>query len=139
MIMRRYTYIIAALAAIFVTSCRPEDKIDPEFMGTKNISLTVRSENKFYYTENKCQLGYNASKNEFRVSNDDMSEYYIVTLESMPTEVDQKIKGNISWTESANIVTKNGLEFKVGNISSDGCYWLWNSKNEIGAIVCAVK
>lgn len=139
MIMRRYIYIFAALAAFVLTSCTKEDKIDPEFMDTKTISLTIRGESKFYYTENKCQLGYNASKNEFRVSNDDMSEYYIVTLDSMPTEADQKVKGKISWTESANIVTKNDLEFKVGYISSDGRYWLWNSKNKIGAIVCAVK
>jgi|SRR5574344_42536 hypothetical protein len=136
--MRKYLILFAAIAALFLTSCRSEDKIDPEFLATKNVSLTVNGTTKFYYSAAKCQLGYNASKKEFRVSNDDMSEYYIVTLESMPTEVNQKIKGNISWTESANIVTKNGIEFKVGSIS-DGQYWLWNSKEKIGVIVLLLK
>ena len=137
--MKKTLMIAASVAALVLTSCNEKDEVDPSFLNTAEISLTVKGSSKFKYEAGTCQLGYNPVKNEYRVCNDDMSDYYIVDLQSVPTAANQKIKGSITWTESDNLITKSGLEFIVASISGDGMVWLWNGKEKIGAIVSTLE
>ncbi|MCI1785864.1 MAG: hypothetical protein LKI59_06990 [Bacteroidales bacterium] len=133
--MKRLSLLICILTILPFTSCRHDEEIDPDFINTDNISLTIKGSVKFTYDGLNCQLGYNPDQNKFTVSNDSMSEYYMLKLESTPSEKGQKAKGDLLWTESSDINTKTGLEFETENISSDGRIWLWNYKYGIGVIV----
>ena len=131
--MKRITLIILSIG-LAVCSCQKEAKIDSAFLQNSDISLTVKGT----YNENTSQLGYNESDKEFRVSNDDMSEYYIIKLNSFSAEKGYKSKGSIRWTESGKVKSESGLEFEVGNVSGDKV-WLWNGKKKIGAVVQVLK
>jgi len=135
--MKRLSLIFFFLG-ITICSCQKETKIDSAFLQNSDISLTVKGSKVFIYNENNSQLGYNESNREFRVSNDDMSDYYIIKLNSFSAEKGFKSKGSIRWTDSGKVKSESGLDFEVGNVSGDKV-WLWNGKKKIGAVVQILK
>jgi hypothetical protein len=130
--MRKYLFILAA--CLVLAGCRGGGKVDPEFIGSSDICLRVNGTVIFTYDPLTCQLAFNRRDCEFRVHTDTMSDYYCVTLDTVPSAVDQKIDGSICWTSSSSIIHKD-CTFRVEKITSDGCVWLWNRKDKIGAVV----
>lgn len=130
--MRKLVTILLALVCI--AGCQGGGKVEPEFLSGDEICLRVNGSVIFTYDPLTCQLAFNRRKCEFRVHTDTMSDYYGVTMDAMPSAVDQKINGTVSWTNSSSIIHKD-LAFRVEKISSDGRVWLWNRKAKIGAVV----
>ena len=122
------------LALACLTGCQGGGKVEPEFLSSEDICLRVKGTVIFSYNPLTCQLAFNRHDCEFRVHTDTMSDYYCVTLDAIPSAVDQKIDGTLSWTSSSSIIHKD-LSFQVEKISSDGCVWLWNRKDKIGAVI----
>lgn len=129
--------IFVSFVAMAFSCCR-DNEIDSAFLGNDAIHLRVNGKNIFDFNEITCQLGYNDSKQEYRVHDDTMADYYIVTLYEKPAEEGQSIKGEIEWTTSSDIVRKRDINFKVVKIDSDHKMWLWEKTNKIGVVVKAL-
>lgn len=130
--MRKFWIILVFCFAL--AGCRGGGKVEPEFLESSDICLRVKGSVVFTYNPLTCQLAFNRKDCEFRVHTDTMSDYYCVTLDAIPSAVEQKIDGSLCWTSSSSILHKD-CTFRVEKISTDGCVWLWDRKDKIGAVV----
>ena len=76
--------ILTALTAALLSGCEKEHSPSPEFIGNDDISLVIQGSTKIKYIPETFQIGFNADRRQFRIHNDTMSEYYILTCSSMP-------------------------------------------------------
>ena len=132
--MRLPASIYMILAVFLLASCQGM-KMDPEFAATTDCNLRVKGTVVFKYSSLTCQQAFNREKCEFRVHTDNMSDYYCVILNSVPTAEGQSVKGSITWTSQSDIVTKKDLSFQVKKTDRSGRLWLWCRKEQIGVVI----
>ena len=130
----RITILAALLGCLVLSSCTG-GKADPDFVATTDCNLRVKGEVVFKYDPLTCQTAFNRRKCEFRVHTDNMSDYYCVTLNLVPTAEGQKAKGNITWTNRSDVVTRKDLTFHVKKADRAGRLWLWCRKEQIGVVI----
>lgn len=134
--MRFYRFItLSTLALLLTIMTGCQGKVDPEFIGSTTVGLQVKGEVVFEYDPLTWQTAFNRDKMEFRVHTDNMSDYYILSLNLVPTAVGQKAKGDIVWTSRSSIVSRKGISFTVEKMDRSGKLWLWCRKEQIGATV----
>lgn len=129
--MKRILLLFLALTAI---GCNRYD-IDEILVSRNDISLTWKGVEQFSYDPATCQMGFNASKNEFRAQADNLSEWYIIRLSEMPETEGDETEADISWTGPSDTRSMKGLEFKVKKVSEDGMIWLWCKSAKIGVTI----
>ena len=127
--------IFAALLGCLILSSCTGGKADPDFIATTDCNLRVKGEVVFKYTPNTCQTAFNRRNCEFRVHTDNMSDYYCVVLNLVPTAEGQKAKGSITWTNRSDVVTCKDLTFHVKKADRGGRLWLWCRKEQIGVVI----
>ena len=133
--MRRVLNIVLCLlAALAIACCNGRNGFDRDFVESDVISLTVNKVKVFEYDPMTCQLGYNDTKREFRVSTDKMSDYYVVTLSKIPSAKDENVTGSISWTGEDYTKDLKNLTFQTVKIER-GKLWLWNQANKLAVII----
>jgi hypothetical protein len=123
------------LAGCLILSSCSGSKIDPEFAATTDCNLRVKDEVVFKYDPLTCQSAFNREKREFRAHTDNMSDYYCVTLNAVPTAEGQKVKGSIVWTSRSSVDSRGGLNFVVEKTDRSGRMWLWCRKERIGVVI----
>ncbi len=126
--------LLCILAALAFVSCQGRHGYDRSFTDSDTISLTVNKVKVFEYNPMTCQLGYNDSKREFRVSTDNMSDYFVVTLSKIPTAKDERVTGNITWTGEDFIKDLKNQTFETVKVDR-GKIWLWNQANKLAVII----
>ena len=124
------------IGIILLASC--QGKVDPEFIGLQDFGLQVKDTKVFTYNSLTWQTAFNRERCEFRVHTDNMSDYYCVTLNTIPSSEGQKVKGSVVWTSSSDVINKSGLNFSVEKIDRAGRIWLWCKKERIGAVIQAL-
>lgn len=129
--MRRIIYIAAAV--LIVSACRYD--IDEILLSRDDISLTIKGELQMSFNENTCQLGYNTGRNEFRVYDEKLSDWFIVRCSAKPTSEGQEVTAELKYTTNTDIKTMKGLKMEVQKLSSNGLVWLWEKDKKIGIIV----
>ena len=128
--------VITAIGIILIMACSCANYDVNEVLLQKNdISLTWKGEVQISYSPATCQLGYNESRNEYRVYDDKLANWFVLRCNESPTESGQFIYGDISWTGESSIKSIKNLKFKVEKTDTDGKIWLWNQDNGIGIIV----
>ncbi len=133
--MRRVLNIVLCLlAALAFACCNGRNGFDRDFVESDVISLTVNKVKVFEYDPMTCQLGYNDTKREFRVSTDKMSDYFVVTLSKIPSAKDENVTGSISWTGEDYTKDLKNLTFQTVKIER-GKIWLWNQANKLAVII----
>lgn len=132
--MKRLIYIVIALAAL--TSCGND--IEELLLQRDDISLTERGELHLSFNEKNCQLGYNQERNEFRVYDDQLANWFIIRCDAHPSSVGQEVTADLEYTTANDTKTFSGLEFSVEKTSSDGLIWLWCKDKKIGLVVKAL-
>ena len=130
--MRKYLYIVGLLLAL--TGCKEKVDMDLDMYNSEQISLMVKGKKVFTYTEGTGQLGYNRSLRQFRAGNDDMTSFFVLTLDELPRQEGQEIRGGVQWTSGSSVKSTN-LTFKVEKYDGTGLVWLWNAADKTGAIV----
>lgn len=131
---RKLSYLILMSAALVAAaSCNKSKEQMQEFCRqTDRIGLTVGGVTMMEYDENLHQLGWNSQKNEFRVSDDTMYDFFTLSLEKFPSEGGET-PVTLVYTTEDNIVTK---KMKMTLAKTDGQkYWFWSRKGGIGAVV----
>ena len=131
--MRKYLYIIA-LIPLLLAGCKEKVDMDLDMYNSEQVSLMVKGKKVFTYTEGTGQLGYNRSLRQFRAGNDDMTSFFVLTLDELPRQEGQEIRGGVQWTSGSSVKSTN-LTFKVEKYDGTGLVWLWNAADKTGAIV----
>ena len=132
--MRKYLYIIVLLP-LLLAGCEEKVDMDLDMYNSEQISLMVKGKKVFTYTEGTGQLGYNRSLRQFRAGNDDMTSFFVLTLDELPRQEGQEIRGSVKWTSGSSVKSTSGLTFKVVKYDGTGLIWLWNSADKTGAVV----
>lgn len=131
--MKRHilTLLVPVLA---LTGCNRYD-IDEILLQREDISLTIRGELIFSHDPSTGQLGYNSESSTFRVYDDDLGHWFILSCRTSPDTEGQDIKADIEYTTQTDTKTIRNLEFKVKKTDRSGNIWLWNDERKIGAVV----
>lgn len=99
--MRRYAKLAAAFtvaaAALMASGCRQKVGPDPSFTTSNTIMLNIDGKDMMVYDPATCQLAFNAGLREFRVMNDNMSEFFYLTCDELPTAVGQTIRCDLKY------------------------------------------
>lgn len=109
--------------------------IDEILLVRDDISLTWKGIDQFNYNPDDCQIGFSASRNEFRAQADNLSSWFVIRCSEMPAAEDDEIEADISWTGITDTRDMKGLKFKVKKISDDGMIWLWCKSANIGVTI----
>ena len=131
--MKGLKFILAfALLLVALPACIEEGTYTPEFLTDSTLRMAVGKTEIITYNPLTCQYAYNSDNLEFRLHTDNMSDYFIVRLQSEPTEEDQMVTaGLVRWTSPAGAdeVRKN-IALQVVKMEDD-VIWLWNSRESI--------
>lgn len=129
--MKRIIYISAATLAL--TSCGLD--VDEVLLQRNDISLTIKGEPQMSFNENTCQLGYNTDRNEFRVYDEKLANWFIVSCSVRPTSEGQEVTADLEYTTPKDTKRLHDLELEVMKVSTDGLVWMWENDKKIGIVV----
>lgn len=129
---KRIIYILAMMLA--ATACI-DNTLDQVLLVREDISLSVREQVLMSFDENTCQLGYNSARNEYRVYDEILANWYILRCSAQPTSEGQTVKADLEYTTAKDVKSLTDLEFSVEKTSPDGLVWLWNKERKIGIII----
>lgn len=133
--IRRFIY--AGAVALAVSACQFYD-VDEVLLSRSDISLTLKGALQISFDENTYQLGYNTDRNEYRVYDEKLENWFILRCSAQPTSEGQKLKATLEYTVEGNTKTLNNLELTVERTSSEGLIWLWCKDRKIGVVVKAL-
>lgn len=130
--VKRIIYIMAMMLA--ATACI-DNTLDQVLLVREDISLSIREQVLMSFDENTCQLGYNSARNEYRVYDENLANWYILRCSAQPTSEGQTVKADLEYTTEKDVKSLTDLELSVEKTSSDGLVWLWNKERKIGIII----
>lgn len=137
--MRR-TGLCAAIAAglmLALSGCTAE-KYMRAFSRAEDILIQVGRDVPFRYEPLTCQMSYNRANNEFRAFTDNMSDFYIVMMDSTPSYEGETVKADLVWTTETDILTRKNLTLEV--IRTEGeKLWLWSDSGRIGVSISVLE
>jgi hypothetical protein len=130
--IRHIAGIILTLATICsCTGLQPEEILLPR----TEISLTMKEEVLLEFDPVTCQIGYNSERNEFRMLEDRLGNWFIFRSDATPTDVGQNVRASLEYTSQSSTKTLTDLTFSVEKTAPDGTTWLWNKEKKIGIII----
>ena len=134
-----YSFLLLAMAVVSFSSCDKTLEPDSTFVGSSDIELTVAGSVIHKYDPASWQLGYNQANREFRVFDDSMKQYYIVTCSAIPSSTGQKLEATVIWSSGSSTQSAKG-KFEVVKAQGD-TFWLWcgDKKNPVGVTVRILK
>lgn len=125
--------MVLAIGALF-QSCACYD-IEQTLLVHEELTLTWKGDVQAMYAPSTWQCSFNAAKNEYRVNDDNMANYFVVRCSERPSAEGQELSADVEWTVATNIKRYEGLRFKVERVASDGRIWLWNKSQKIGIVI----
>ncbi len=122
-----------------LSSCGKDVQAQEDFKtACPTVGLTVSGVPAYEFSDASVQMSFNESKRQFRVSDDSMKYYYVLTVDKLPQGLGSTFTGDVVWTTNVDVRKRSGLKFKVINMSGD-LMWVWNKKNDIGLVVRYVR
>lgn len=133
--MKRLLYIVFAAAIVAcVCSCRQHNVDMSAFTSDPTIRLTSSGVTQFTYDPRTCQLSFNRTRGEFAVFNDDQTDFFVVTVDAIPTQKGHEVNGSVQWTTASSIEDHKNIALKAVKLEGDKI-WLWCSDLNLGAVV----
>ena len=133
---RKIPYILSiAVMAASLTGCLSESTMGEEDFVSKvsDISLIVNWRTQMKFDEDRHQIAYNEISGQFRVMDDDLNNYFVITLGSMPGKVGDVVPATIVYTTQDDIPQVTA-DFTVSKYEND-MFWLWNDGKKIGTVI----
>lgn len=127
--------IILLLAVLAMAASCVEYDVSEILLQRTDISLTWRGELQMSYNPLTCQLGYSDASNEYRIYDDNLGYWFILTCSDTPSFAGQELRADIEWTTANDTRIERGVEFKVEKTNRDGQIWLWSKSKKIGAVI----
>ena len=138
--MKRILYATIGLAALSgLSGCVDHNSMnEADFVSqTTDISLTVNGKEQMTYDSRIHQLAYSERDCQFRVMDDELNNYFVVTLDRMPSKEGEHIKGKLIYTTDDDI-PETDTEFSVAKLTDDKI-WLWDNSGKIGVVVMIIR
>lgn len=129
--MKKITIILLLAAMV---SCSPYD-IDEVLLQRDEISMTMKGIEQFVYDPLTCQMSHNSTENEYRMFNDNLSDWLIVKCHERPSDVGQDVTADVTWTASSSTRTLKGLIFRIEKTDASGTVWMWCRQKNIGIVI----
>ncbi len=126
--------LILTISILCISGCRGYD-IEEILLQREDISLTMKGKDVLVYDPDTFQLSHNAERNEFRVFDDEMGNWFILECQSRPSTEGQEVKASLRWTTTNTTRSRSGLKFTVEKTDSNGHIWLWCEDEAIGVVV----
>ena len=126
--------VIIFILALTAIGCNPEGR-EVSLMEISDISLIWKGSTQVLFNEHTCQLAYNDARNEYRVYDDRLGDWFTLACSQRPAAEGEVITADVSWTGERTPKSYKNLEFTVRKVSEDGLIWLWNERNKIGIII----
>lgn len=101
------------------------------FVQNEDFRLQIGKTVHFSYDPLTCQLSFSRTAREFRCQTDNTSDYYSVIFNTIPTNLNEKVKANIEWTTPTDILRKNNITLEVIRLEDDKI-WLWSNTDLTG-------
>ena len=133
---RKIPYILSiAVMAASLTGCLSESTMgEADFVSkVSDISLIVNGRTQMKFDEDRHQIAYNEISGQFRVMDDDLNNYFVITLGSMPGKVGDVVPATIVYTTQDDIPQVTA-DFTVSKYEND-MFWLWNGGKKIGTVI----
>jgi len=116
-------YLILFVPVLLLTfSCSNSDI--PEILEDDTPSLVIKGASQFRFDAQSCQESFSVSRKEFRVGDDKMSDYFILTLDNLPLTEGMKVSGRLMWTTDDDIRTLSNQKFSVLKVDDKQTVWL---------------
>ena len=119
-----------------IAGCR-EHNLSDDFKFDSAIRMEIKGYTVFRYDPLTCQIGFNRERSEFRIHTDNMSDFFIIRLDEMPSAEGQIVNGATSWTTGDDLHTKK-TSFEVIRLEG-GKIWLWSPSTRIAAVVMVLE
>ena len=133
--MNRIYAISIFLLSFIIAGCE-QYVVDEALMQKEDVSLVIRGEVVLEYEGNTCQMAYNAKRCEYRMMDDDMAHYFILSCNADLSDVGQEVTADLMYTTVNDIRAEKGLTFKVERyVPSTDMFWLWCQSKRIGVVV----
>lgn len=130
--MRKILLFIVIMLCL--TGCRLYD-VDEILLKRQDIFLTIKGEDILVYKPDTFQISYNDRKNEFRVFDDDLGHWFILTCRERPSTEGQTLRADLKWTGSNTTRSRTNLTFRVERTDAEGYVWMWCDDEATGIIV----
>lgn len=132
--MLHRSFFIIFVVAILASACVRYD-LDEVLLSREDVSLTWKGKTQIVYEPATWQMACNDERNEYRVNDDEMANYFIIKCMEKPSYEGQELQADVEWTLKTNIKKFEGIRFEVKKIADDGCIWLWCRSQKIGVTV----
>ncbi len=129
--MRRFIFILILLAAASCNRYDPDEILLPR----NDVSMTMSGAEIFSFKPLTCQMSHNTSTNEFRVFNENLSEWFSVRCHERPSDGGQELKADLTWTSQNVTKTMKDLTFRIEKIDKSGQIWMWCRQKSIGIVI----
>lgn len=131
--MRLRIFMTAVILSV-ASGCNPYD-IDEVLLHREDVSLTWKGKDQFVYDPITCQMSHNISTKEYRVHNDNLSDWFTIRCSETPSYEGQEITADVSWTGENSARSEKGITFRVEKTDASGCVWLWCKAKSIGIVI----
>lgn len=112
--MKGTKYICLSMLVCFILSgCCRKHEPDPEFVTGDEIVLKIDGAVKVKYVPETFQLGFSPERKQFRVHDDNMTRFYILTCSELPDHVGQQISCSLKYGINGKMSYKSGMSFEV--------------------------
>lgn len=127
--------IFAILLVIFAATGCVEYLPEEILLPMEDISMSIKGEEIMKFDENTCQLGFSDRNNEFRVLDDNLTDWFILRCDAVPSVVEQKVICELEYTTADDVKILTDIVFNVEQTREDGLVWLWNDLRSIGLVI----
>ena len=131
--MKRFSLILTLLLSL--SACTPETGLVETLLECQDISLTWKNVVQVSYESETFQMGYNSSKNEYRVYDDRLAYWFTIRCSEKPASEGQTFTAEVSWTGLNRTKEFKNIQFTVKKVNDNGLIWLWNQSQSIGIII----
>ncbi len=140
------TAILPVLALLLpllsATSCEEAHLNEADFVTTvTKVSLIVGGKTLMEYDESSDQMAWREKDLQFRLMDDSLNDFFVVTLSTLPSEMGETLQAEVLYTTDTDIKTVSGT-FNASKISSNSLgqmIWLWNSSADLAVIVQTLR
>ena len=125
--------IILAILAI-ASGCIVPDTFEV-MLSLSEVSLIWKGEVQMLYSPQSCQMAFNDKEIEYRVFDDNLTNWFTVKCSERPAAEGQIITADVEWTGEKSIKKVSKKEFEVVMVDEKGNIWLQNDSDKIGIII----
>lgn len=130
-----YRILILSVLMSLNLTCQSSNELLEVLLECQDISLTWKGEVQVAYDPETFQLGYNSDRHEYRVYDDRLAYWFVVSCSEQPVTEGQVVTADVSWTGVNNTHVSKGIELTVKKTDPSGNIWLWNQVESIGIIL----